>query len=172
MSQIQCAGIEHDMDLSRCRSLDNLDAVKDLRGNQARRGQAAKHDHPQQENTSDHHTQLAWHAVAQCPLPLSLDLFAIQGPADNQQAPSTELETAVSGSMLVGPALTYCRERGVCIEMTAAGAVFQLHDIVKNLRRIHLLVRTRLVISGMAAGAVRLIAGKPPSYDFIVARVA
>ena len=64
------------------------------------------------------------------------------------------------------------RERVVGIHMAAARAVPQLADGIKNSWTIDLLVRSRLVITGVTAGAIRFIARARPRHCLAVTGVA
>ena len=52
--------------------------------------------------------------------------------------------------------------------MAAAGTVLQLQDIVIDDRRVHFLVRPLFEITGVTAGAVRLICRKLPGNHFVI----
>ena len=55
--------------------------------------------------------------------------------------------------------------------MTTTGAIFQLHHVVIDNRRIHFLMFVLFEVTRMAAGTVRFVAGKFPRDDFIIGRM-
>lgn len=62
-------------------------------------------------------------------------------------------------------------QRTVRVDVARAAAVPQFGDVVTGIRIFVLLVRSRLEIPGVAAGAVRLVAGIRPGHYLAVADV-
>ena len=61
------------------------------------------------------------------------------------------------------------RQRGIRVLMACTAAVTQLRNRVVDFRRIHLLVRTRLIVIGMASRTIRLVGRELPAHRFAVA---